>query len=100
MTPYLRLLATLLLIGSILPSALAPAWADGDAAEAALGDVLFELDVENVEYGVDPDGTVNITFGAAVTPEEYSETLTRLKSHAAIPGVIAGRSSKNFCIIE
>ncbi|MGB0721765.1 MAG: hypothetical protein ACPGU7_05140 [Gammaproteobacteria bacterium] len=93
-SPILAALA----LSAVLLSPLA--LADKDAAEAALGNVLFELDIENVEYGVRGDGTVNITFGAAVTAEEYADTITRLKGHEAIPAVIAGRSSKNFCIIE
>ena len=80
-------------------SMLSSAYADRSASETALADVLFELDMENVSYSIRHDGFIDITFGSAVTDEEFLKTVKMLNEHPDIPGVLSGRGSRNYCPI-
>lgn len=68
-----------------------------DAADAALADILFDMDLENVSYALRSDGFVDITFGPSVPNDLYLEAVDRLREHPDIPGVLAGRGSTDFC---
>lgn len=89
-----KILPTLLL-------ALAPAaWAGQVEAEAAVANLLFEEGMENVSYKVRADGFVDILFGAAVSDADYVRLLEKLRAHAEIAGVLAGKSTSNYCPIR
>jgi hypothetical protein len=69
-------------------------------SEAALTKLLFDEDMENVSYSLRSDGFVDILFGPAVSDEDYSRILNKLRAHPDIPGVLAGRGRSNFCPVK
>ncbi|MCB1734131.1 MAG: hypothetical protein H6981_05575 [Gammaproteobacteria bacterium] len=79
------------------PTLFMSAGADPNRASAALADILFDMDLENVSYALRTDGFVDITFGAAVSNADYQEAIQRMRDHPDIPGVLAGRGSANYC---
>lgn len=74
-----------------------PAFAGQDEANAALTDILFDMDLENVSYALRSDGFVDILFGAAVPEPAYLAAVQRMRDHPDIPGVLAGRGKTNYC---
>lgn len=62
-------------------------------ADAAVANILFEYDgsEEFATYIIKEDGFVDITFARNMPDKLYGEILTKLKSHADIKGVLAGR---------
>jgi hypothetical protein len=93
------LTARAILLVVMQSSFMSAAFADRSASEAALADVLFELDMENVSYSIRHDGFIDISFGAAVTDEEFLKTVKMLTGHPDIPGILSGRGSGNYCPI-
>ena len=71
--------------------------ADPQRAEAAVADVLFNLDIENASFKVRHDGYVDILFGPALPDAGYQAAIAALKAHPDIPGILAGRGSSDFC---
>ncbi len=76
-----------------------PAFAGQAESEDAVTNILFEESMENVSYSFRSDGFVDIWFGPAVPEKDYSRIVERLRKHPDIPGVLAGRGSKNYCSI-
>jgi hypothetical protein len=68
-------------------------------SEDAVTSILFDENMENVYYSFRSDGFVDIWFGPAVPDKDYSRILERLRKHPEIPGVLAGRGSKNYCAV-
>lgn len=56
--------------------------------------------MENASYKVRSDGFVDFLFGAAVSDADYSRLLDKLRSHPDIKGVLAGKSTSNYCPIR
>lgn len=83
------LLATLLLA--------LPAYAGQAESENALTNILFDENMENFFYTLRDDGFVEILFGPAVDEKDYIRVVERLKASPDIPGVLAGRGTKNYC---
>ncbi len=69
-------------------------------SEAALSKILWDEDMENVSYKVRSSGFIDITFGGAVSDQDYSRILNKLQTHPDIPGVLAGRGSTNYCPVK
>ena len=86
----------LLVLLAILLFAL-PVQAGQAEAESALTNILFDENMENFFYTLRDDGFVEILFGPAVAENDYIRIVERLRKHPAIPGVLAGRGTKNFC---
>lgn len=76
-----------------------PALAGQSESENAVTNILFDENMENVYYSFRNDGFVDIWFGPAVPDKDYSRILERLSKHPDIPGVLAGRGSKNYCAV-
>jgi hypothetical protein len=76
-----------------------PALAGQSESEDAVTGILFEANMENVAYSLRGNGFVDISFGIAVPEAEYIRIVERLRAHPDIPGVLAGRGSKNYCAI-
>jgi hypothetical protein len=76
-----------------------PALAGQAESEDALTNILFDENMENVFYSFRSDGFVDIWFGPAVPEKDYIRILERLRKHPDIPGVLAGRGSKNYCAV-
>ena len=76
-----------------------PAFAGQAESEDALTNILFDENMENVFYTLRDNGFVDIWFGPAVSDKDYSRILERIRKHPDIPGVLAGRGSKNYCAI-
>jgi hypothetical protein len=76
-----------------------PALAGQSESENAVTNILFDENMENVYYSFRSDGFVDIWFGPAVPDKDYSRILERLRKHPDIPGVLAGRGSKNYCAV-
>jgi hypothetical protein len=74
-----------------------PAFAGQAESEDALTNILFDENMENVFYSFRRDGFVDIWFGPAVPEKDYNRIVERIRSHHDIPGVLAGRGSKNYC---
>ena len=74
-----------------------PAFAGPMEAEDAVTNILFDENMENVSYSFRGDGFVDILFGPAVDEKDYIRIVERMRSHPDIPGVLAGRGSRNFC---
>jgi len=74
-----------------------PAFAGQPESEDAVTNILFDENMENVYYSFRSDGFVDIWFGPAVPDKDYSRILERLRTHPDIPGVLAGRGTKNYC---
>jgi hypothetical protein len=77
-----------------------PAWAGQMEAEAAVSNLLFDEGMENASFKVRSDGYVDILFGAAVSDADYSRLLEKLRTHPDIKGVLAGKSTSNYCPIK
>jgi hypothetical protein len=75
------------------------AFAGQPESEDAVTNILFDENMENVYYSFRSDGFVDIWFGPAVPDKDYSRILERLRKHPDIPGVLAGRGSKNYCAV-
>lgn len=97
MTPLPRRRVAQVVLCWVLMSTVANGVAGQDRASAALTEILFDMDLENVSYALRSDGFVDITFGAAVANDVYLEAVQRMRDHPDIPGVLAGRGSANFC---
>ena len=69
-------------------------------SEAALTKILWDEDMENVSYKLRSSGFIDITFGSAVSDQDYSRILNKLKTHPDIPGVLAGRGNTNYCPVK
>lgn len=76
-----------------------PALAGQPESENAVTNILFDESMENVYYAFRSDGFVDIWFGPAVPDKDYSRILERLRKHPDIPGVLAGRGSRNYCAV-
>lgn len=76
-----------------------PAQAGQAESESALTNILFDENMENFFYTLRDDGFVEILFGPDVPEKDYIRIVERLRKHPEIPGVLAGRGSKNFCSI-
>ena len=76
-----------------------PVFAGQAESEDAVTNILFDENMENVSYSFRSDGFVDIWFGPAVPDKDYGRIVERLRKHPGIPGVLAGRGSKNFCAI-
>lgn len=76
-----------------------PAFAGQSESEDAVAAILFEANMENVTYSLRSNGFVDITFGIAVPQADYIRIVERMRTHPDIPGVLAGRGSKNYCAI-
>jgi len=76
-----------------------PAFAGQSESEDAVTGILFDESMENVAYSLRGDGFVDITFGIAVADKDYIRIVERLRKHPDIPGVLAGRGSKNYCAV-
>jgi len=88
-----------LLVSALLVFASFTAQAGQPESEDAVTNILFDENMENVYYSFRSDGFVDIWFGPAVPDKDYSRILERLRKHPDIPGVLAGRGSKNYCAI-
>lgn len=77
-----------------------PCWAGQTEAEAAVSNLLFDEGMENASFKVRSDGFVDILFGAAVSDADYSRLLEKLRAHPDIKGVLAGKSTSNYCPIK
>ncbi|MEW6133457.1 MAG: hypothetical protein AB1591_09905 [Pseudomonadota bacterium] len=66
-------------------------------SEDAVTNILFDENMENVSYSFRGDGFVDILFGPAVDEKDYIRIVERMRKHPDIPGVLAERSSRNFC---
>ena len=73
------------------------AFAGQDEATAALTEILFDSDMENISYAVSNSGDIDIVFGAAVSDDQYISILRKIQSHPQINSVLASRGSVNFC---
>ena len=76
-----------------------PAFAGQPESENAVTNILFDENMENVSYSLRGDGFVDISFGIAVPEPEYIRIVERLRKHPDIPGVLAGRGTKNYCAV-
>lgn len=76
-----------------------PALAGQAESENAVTNILFDENMENVSYSLRNDGFVDIVFGVAVSEKDYIRILERLRAHPDIPGVLAGRGTKNYCSV-
>ena len=76
-----------------------PALAGQPESENAVTQILFDENMENVSYSLRGDGFVDIWFGPAVPDKDYSRIIERLRAHPDIPGVLAGRGSRNYCAV-
>jgi len=76
-----------------------PALAGQSESEDAVTGILFDENMENVSYSLRNDGFVDISFGIAVEEKDYVRIVERLRKHPDIPGVLAGRGSKNYCAV-
>ncbi|MGB1110089.1 MAG: hypothetical protein ACPG4N_07020 [Gammaproteobacteria bacterium] len=67
---------------------------DQDAADAAVADILFDYDGsgEFASYAVDESGNVDLTMAVDTPDEIYIEILDRMRSHADINSVLAGKT--------
>jgi hypothetical protein len=75
------------------------AFAGQAESEDAVTNILFDENMENVFYSFRGDGFVDIWFGPAVPEKDYIRVVERMRKHPDIPGVLAGRGSKNYCAI-
>jgi len=76
-----------------------PALAGQSESEDAVTQILFDENMENVSYSLRGDGFVDITFGLAVEEKTYIRIVERMRKHPDIPGVLAGRGSRNYCAV-
>jgi hypothetical protein len=76
-----------------------PALAGQADSEHALTNILFDENMENVYYSLRDNGFVDIWFGPAVAESDYIRIVERMRKDPNIPGVLAGRGSKNFCAV-
>jgi hypothetical protein len=76
-----------------------PALAGQSESENAVTNILFDENMENVSYSLRGDGFVDITFGIAVEEKAYIRIVERMRKHPDIPGVLAGRGSRNYCSV-
>ncbi len=74
-----------------------PAFAGQAESENAVTNILFDENMENVFYSFRDDGFVDIWFGPAVPENDYIRIVERMRKDANIPGVLAGRGTKNYC---
>jgi hypothetical protein len=88
-----------LLLSALLVFASFTAQAGQSESEDAVTNILFDENMENVYYSFRSDGFVDIWFGPAVPDKDYSRILERLRNHPDIPGVLAGRGTKNYCAV-
>ena len=88
-----------LLLSALLVFASFTAQAGQSESEDAVTNILFDENMENVYYSFRSDGFVDIWFGPAVPDKDYSHILERLRKHPDIPGVLAGRGTKNYCSV-
>ena len=73
-------------------------WADVvEDSRQATADILFDMDIENASFKINHDGYVDISFGKSLSQEQYLAAVKRLKNNPAIPGVLAGRGSSDYC---
>jgi hypothetical protein len=77
-----------------------PCWAGQDEAETAVGNMLFNENMENASFKVRSNGFVDILFGAAVSDADYIRLVEKLRAHPDIKGVLPGKSTSNFCPIK
>ena len=76
-----------------------PALAGQAESEDAVTGILFDENMENVSYSLRGDGFVDIIFGVAVAEGDYIRIVERMRKHPDIPGVLAGRGSRNYCSV-
>jgi hypothetical protein len=76
-----------------------PVFAGQPESEDAVTNILFDENMENVSFSFRSDGFVDIWFGPAVPEKDYIRIVERMRKHPDIPGVLAGRGSKNFCAL-
>jgi len=76
-----------------------PALAGQSEAEDAVTNILFDENMENASYSLRNDGFVDILFGVAVPEKDYIRIIERMRKHPDIPGILAGRGSKNYCTV-
>lgn len=72
-------------------------FADQESANAALTDILFDMDMENVTYEVSERGGVDITFGISVPEDQFVATVSKLRNHPDINGVLSTRGMGDYC---
>lgn len=92
--------ALLLFLFSLASCLISLSWAGQLEAEAAVSNLLFDEGMENASFKVRADGFVDILFGAAVSDTDYVRLLDKLRAHPDIKGVLAGKSSGNYCPIR
>ena len=89
-----------LLLCALLTFASLGALAGQPESEDAVTGILFDESMENVTYSLRGDGFVDISFGIAVPEKDYVRIVERLRKHPDIPGVLAGRGSRNYCAVS
>jgi len=68
-----------------------------DEASAALVEILFDSDMENISYAVDGRGNVDIVFGISVPDDRFVDVVGKIRAHPDIPSVLSSRSLSDFC---
>jgi hypothetical protein len=76
-----------------------PAFAGPEESENAVTNILFDENMENVSYSFRTDGFVDILFGPAVPEKDYIRIVERMRNDPSIPGVLAGRGTRNYCAL-
>ena len=77
-----------------------PSWGGQAESEAAVSAILFDEGMENASFKVRSDGFVDILVGAAVSDADYSRMLEKLRAHPEIKGILAGKSTSNYCPLK
>jgi len=63
-----------------------------EKVEAAVADILFEFEVDEVSsYGIDDDGALDVSFPNNMPDDVYGKIVRALKSHKDIESVLPGR---------
>ena len=76
---------------------LQPVLAGQDEASAALAEILFDSEIENVSYVVSSRGDVDIVFGVSVPEDQFVEVTGKLKASSDIRSVLSSRGMSDFC---
>lgn len=90
----------LLLIFLLLPASFA--WSSVEEAEAAVSEVLFEMEEiepDGVVYEVSGDGHVDLYFTDGTPKEVYQAVIIRLRKYPGVTGVWATFASGSTCVM-
>ena len=87
-----------ILAGSYLVFCSLAAWADGQSAEDAVTEVLwnYEDSFDYVQYNVTASGHVDMTFAANTPDALYSDIVSKVRHHRGVDSVLAGKG-RNVC---